>query len=82
MTPAARIIDQFGVEALARWTGRHRSRIHAWTWSRERGGTGGVVPVALRAKIIASAQVERAVALSFADFEPREGESYLLAVEA
>ena len=75
-TPAARLIKQFGVATLAGWTRRDRSRIHAWTWSKDRGGTGGLVPHAVRSSIIegAAAQGE---SLTYADFEPQAGEAYL-----
>lgn len=77
ITPADRIIGRFGVEKIARWTGRHRSRVHAWAWAPDRGGTGGVVPPRLRQKIIEGARSELGEAVAFADFEPREGERYL-----
>ncbi len=75
-SPAERIIARFGVEKLARWTGRHRTRVHAWAWPAARGGTGGAVPRKVRQAIIdgASAEGER---LSHADFEPQHGECYL-----
>jgi hypothetical protein len=77
-TPAGRIVERFGVDALSRWTGRHRSRVHAWTWSTDKGGTGGAIPPRLRQKIIDAAREERGEALSFGDFEPQEGEAYLM----
>ena len=77
-TPADRLIEEFGVKRLANWSGRHASRVHAWAWPPERGGTGGVIPHSVRGKIIAGAAAELKAELTFADFEPRPGESYLL----
>ncbi len=81
-TPAERIVARFGVERLASWTGRHRSRVHAWTWPTAKGGTGGAIPPRLRQKIIAGAKAELNQDLSYAEFEPRDGESYLMDVAA
>ena len=76
-TPAERILRRFGVDALARWTGRHRSRVHAWTWSTAKGGTGGAIPIRVRQAIIDGAWRDLDQALAFADFEPVCGERYL-----
>lgn len=81
-TPAARMIARFSVQTLARWTRRDRSRVHAWTWPKSRGGTGGVVPHAVRPAIIQGALDDLQVVLAYADFEPIEGESYLGAANA
>lgn len=77
LTPAERIIRRFGVEKIARWTGRHRGRVHAWTWPAERGGTGGAIPIRVRQAIIDGAWRDLSEALAFADFEPVGGERYL-----
>lgn len=81
-TPAHRLIARFGVATLARWTGRHRSRIHAWTWPISRGGTGGAVPPRARLSIIRGALAERGKTLAYAEFEPLPGEHYLMAEDA
>lgn len=78
-TPADRIVTRFGVSRLAAWTKRHRSRIHAWTWPTDKGGTGGVVPVRLRSAIIEGAHVEMGQTITFAEFEPQDGEIYMVA---
>lgn len=75
-TPAARLIARFSVQTLARWTRRDRSRVHAWTWEKARGGTGGVVPHAVRSSIIQGAKDDLGVDLTYAEFEPGEGEAY------
>ena len=80
-TPATRIIARFGVPNLVKWTGRHRGRVHAWTWPRARGGTDGVVPHGVRALIISGAKTDLGVEVSFADFEPSAGERYLTTEE-
>lgn len=76
-TPAARLIARFSVQTLAKWTRRDRSRVHAWTWPKSRGGTGGVVPHPVRHLIIQGARVELNADLTYADFEPAAGEAYL-----
>jgi hypothetical protein len=65
MTPAMRLLKRFGVEALSRWT-------------TDRGGTGGVIPVRLRAAIAAGALAEQGQVLNPADFELQIGEAYLI----
>lgn len=77
-TPAARIINRFGVKKIAEWTRRDRSRVHAWTWPKSRGGTGGVVPHAVRPAIIKGARADFGEVLGYADFEPMPGEAYLV----
>ncbi len=81
-TPAARLIQRFGVPRLAAWTGRHRSRVHAWAWPTDRGGTGGVVPLRLRPAIIAGARADLGEALEHGEFELQPGERYLVAEAA
>lgn len=81
-TPASRLIARYGVQALSRWTGRDRSRVHAWTWPKSRGGTGGRVPHAVRPAIIEKAREELNDSLGYADFEPMAGEAYLPDAEA
>ena len=76
-TPAARIIDRFGVANLSRWTGRHRSRVHAWTWPAAKGGTGGMIPRQVRAAICAGALRDLHQTVDPCDFELRAGEAYL-----
>jgi hypothetical protein len=74
-TPAERIIAKFGVPKLCLWTGRHRSRVHAWAWPTGKGGTGGAVPLKVRPAIIEGAATEGET-LTHADFEPAAGEAY------
>lgn len=51
ITPAERVICKCGngdfskgLDTIERWTGVHRSRLHRWTYPRNRGGTGGLIP--------------------------------------
>jgi hypothetical protein len=76
-TPAARFISRFGVKRLAAWTGRHSSRVHSWAWPTNRGGTGGVIPTKVRAKIIDGAKADLGEDLTYSEFEPGIGEAYL-----
>lgn len=77
-TPADRILSRFGAGRIAEWTGRHRSRVHAWTWPTAKGGTGGVVPVRVRQAIIEGAARDLGETVGPADFELRPGEQYLV----
>jgi hypothetical protein len=77
VTPARRFLDRFGVQRLAKWSGRDRRRVHAWAWPEDKGGTGGVIPHKVRQLIIDGVRDEVGEVLTFADFEPREGEAYL-----
>lgn len=45
LEPASSVLALIGgVEVAARITGKHVSRVYRWTYPRERGGTGGVIP--------------------------------------
>lgn len=45
LEPARSVLAKIGgVEVAAKITGKHVSRIYRWTYPREKGGTGGVVP--------------------------------------
>ncbi len=77
VTPAHRLIKRFGAKRLAAWTNRHPSRVWAWAWPPEKGGTGGVIPPRLRAQITAGARSEMGVDLAPIEFEPAAGEAYL-----
>ncbi|MBO9502043.1 hypothetical protein [Brevundimonas sp. A19_0] len=74
-TPAARLIARFGAAALAHWSGRHVSRVYAWTWPLSKGGTGGLVPLRVRQSIREGARAEgHEIALH--EFEPMADEVY------
>ena len=45
MGPAAAIIEKCGGHAaVAGWLGLDISRVYRWTYPKERGGTGGLIP--------------------------------------
>ncbi|MGW6778997.1 hypothetical protein ACWF50_13250 [Brucella pseudogrignonensis] len=43
--PARRIIQKVGVGVIADATGVHVSRVYRWMYGKDRGGTGGVIPI-------------------------------------
>ncbi len=73
---AERIINKFGgvpnlVKALeTAGRPRHRQNIYRWTWPRERGGTGGVIPTSALEDVAEAARIE-GVLLTPDDFDPR-----------
>lgn len=57
MEPANSIITICGgVAIVAQWTGLNRSSVLRWTHSREKGGTGGIVPAKHQAEILRQAK--------------------------
>lgn len=65
---AARIIEKCGgVAATAKLAERTEVSVYRWTWPKEKGGTGGLVPTEAQQKIMAAAQ-RGEVQLSPADF--------------
>ena len=67
---AGRIIEKFGGhKRLAAILGVHRATIYRWTWPRERGGTGGVIPTKMVDRVIRAARVE-GIFLSTSDLVP------------
>ena len=68
LNPAHAVIQKFGgVEAVAATTGKHISRIYRWTYPRDRGGTGGLIPPADAQKILRAAR-ERGLDITASDF--------------
>lgn len=64
MEPAATVIRICGgVEAVAEMAERHVTRVHRWTYPRERGGTGGKIPMDAAEKLLAAAR-ERGIDLA------------------
>ena len=76
-TQADRVIARFGnpyrlSRALKRGgVIRNAPAIYRWTYPRERGGTGGVVPAQMIAPIITAARLD-GVLLTQDDLDPRE----------
>lgn len=57
LNPAHDVILAFGgFDAVAAITGKHISRVYRWTYPKERGGTGGFIPQADAAKLLAHAK--------------------------
>lgn len=70
MEPANTIIQLCGgFQAVADMTGRDVSRIHRWTYSKEKGGTGGVIPADVQAQLLSEA-VRRGLPLTPHHFFP------------
>lgn len=75
-TQAQRIIDKFGnayklSQALKRaGVNRNANAIYKWTYSREKGGTGGLIPTKAVAEILSAARLE-GILLTQEDLDPR-----------
>ncbi|RWO29612.1 MAG: hypothetical protein EOS10_22485 [Mesorhizobium sp.] len=69
LDPAKSIIAKIGIEKAAEITGKHVSRVYRWMYSKERGGTGGLIPNDAAPALLAWAQ-ENNIDLSPADFFP------------
>ncbi len=68
MNPAQKIIDKCGgVAAVAEMVGVHISRVHRWTYPRERGGTDGLIPSQQQQPLLEAAR-QRGIDLTPADF--------------
>lgn len=68
LDPAKSVIQKAGgVDAVAKITGRHVSRIYRWMQPKEHGGTGGFVPQPEAMKILQHAK-DKGLDLSAADF--------------
>lgn len=70
LDPAKTIIAALGgVEAVAKITGKHVSRVYRWMASKERGGTDGLIPIEQALKLLRHARTN-GVPLSADDFLP------------
>jgi hypothetical protein len=57
MTIAEKIIRKCGGHAqVAAWLGLSLTQIYRWTYPREKGGTGGLVPACRQAELLAKAR--------------------------
>ncbi len=69
---AQRIIEKCGgPEAVAALAGVHVSRVYRWTYPRERGGTGGLIPTRHQTALLEKAR-DKGIELTPADFFPSE----------
>ncbi|WLP53222.1 hypothetical protein [Agrobacterium fabrum] len=67
LEPAKSVIAKIGVERVSVITGKHISRVYRWMYSKERGGTGGIIPSADAFRLLAHARSE-GIQLSADDF--------------
>ena len=75
LDPACTVIAKLGgVHAVSLATGKSISRVYRWMYSKERGGTGGLIPHVDAAKLLAHAKANR-IRLNAADFFPKESEA-------
>jgi len=56
---------------VAAWLGLSLTQVYRWTYPRERGGTGGVIPARRQAELLAKARAA-GIDLTPADFFPTE----------
>lgn len=72
--PAKSIIKAFGgADAVAAIVGRNRASVFRWTYEKEKGGTGGLIPAECQAILYANAD-KADTPLTAQDFLPFEGE--------
>lgn len=57
MEPASTIIDICGgFKVVSEMTGRDETRVRRWTYSKERGGTGGLIPSECQTRLMEEAR--------------------------
>ena len=72
LEPASSIISRLGgLSIVQSVTGASRTRVYRWTQPKEKGGTGGIIPLSHAPKLLSYAR-ESGVALSANDFLPIE----------
>lgn len=70
MEPAKSIIEALGgPEKVAEIAGVHRTRVYGWMRNKERGGTGGTIPLPHIPKLLHAAR-EQGVSLTAENFLP------------
>lgn len=68
MNPAQKIIEKCGGHAkVAEMIGVHVSRVHRWTYPKDRGGTDGLIPTQQQQALLEAAR-SRGIALTPSDF--------------
>jgi hypothetical protein len=56
LNPAAHVIEKLGgPKAVSKLLNKHESRIRRWTYPRDRGGTGGLIPAAEQVELLRAA---------------------------
>ncbi len=59
MNPAERVIEICGgVTAVAHMVGRSEMPVRRWTYPKERGGTGGLIPSAMQTVLLERARAQ------------------------
>ncbi len=72
MNPAQKVIKKFGgVRVLAEAIGMQTPGVYKWTYEKERGGTGGLIPSDKQVEVVAAAK-RLNVDLSASDFFPED----------
>lgn len=70
LQPAMSIIDSLGGAAeLSKGLGISYCQVRKWTWSKQRGGTGGLIPQRHHLAVLNIAR-QKCVPLTAADFLP------------
>lgn len=69
LDPARSVIAKIGIDNVSRITGKHVSRVYRWMYSKERGGTGGLIPQSDAPTLLEYAR-EHKIDLKAADFFP------------
>jgi transposase len=67
LDPAKSIIAKIGIDKVSEITGKHVSRVYRWMYSKERGGTGGVIPQGDAPALLAYAKANQ-IELEAAEF--------------
>jgi hypothetical protein len=72
--PAAQVIEKCGgPQVVAEILGVDVSRVHRWTYPKERGGSDGIIPTRHQQRLLDEAR-SRGIELEPADFfEPSDG---------
>lgn len=74
MEPASTIIELCGgVSAVSEMTGRDVSRVHRWTYAREKGGSNGLIPTDAAQDLMRVAR-ERGIPLTPEHFFPTQNQ--------
>ncbi|MBM2293808.1 hypothetical protein JQX09_17915 [Sulfitobacter pseudonitzschiae] len=72
MEPATSIIKAFGgTRAVSELTGVHIAQVSKWRWSKERGGTDGLIPMKHSVVLLREARVQN-IDVKPEDFFPDE----------
>lgn len=71
MEPAKSIIELCGgFAAVADMTGRNIAQVYRWTYAKEKGGTGGLIPADVQLKLMEAARA-KGIPLTPEHFFPR-----------